>query len=359
MKKREQKRDLIRRRKFELFKRDPLAQEFDKLFRKSLRGALAPAEEDRSIELEKILPKKWACSLIPSRQNPSPEPFAWFEFHSGHNSIRDMREYIREDLLPYIKNLSQDPHFKKHNERYGWIFAGGIGGLDYEGTAYIPVPKGSIPILIDVGGITEKPKEDIAGQFWKIIKDEIRKRKQPRQKTPSPQIGDPQELAFLYNIKDDKFRQYLKWYDCHFIEKLTFREIALREFSEKKFPGRDINKLKGEAIGFRVGSDRAIGKISEETVEHGVKLIHHAVHRKPYPSKPRQHLPPFWCDIHQKNPCPKDCTNLKKWDADTKKRLRRPRKIYTSDVEHLPDPKEQAPPAKGKGASIREKTKYQ
>ena len=57
--------EVINRRKFELFKRDPLALELDLLFRKFQDGDHATnAEYERADNLEKrILPEKWNVAL--------------------------------------------------------------------------------------------------------------------------------------------------------------------------------------------------------------------------------------------------------------------------------------------------------
>ena len=174
---------------------------------------------------------------------PSTEPFHWLDFHSNHLSVIDLRKYIKEDLLPYIKDLLRhDPSLQEHFKKHGWIFAPDTGGYDYNGVVYPPIPPWSIPIIIDIGGLTTKSKEAVTKQVWNIVKKTIQERtqKNPKNRKRTAQIGDASGLDFIYRIKDKIFKQYLKWYDLHMWEDykqpngFNFRQIAFLDYAEKK-----------------------------------------------------------------------------------------------------------------------------
>lgn len=157
------KEEFIGDRRFELFKRDPLANKMESLFRniysdnnlptvekeKTLRAFdyfshsdnISDDEKDTlSHRLEKLckeLMKKWNCHFIPnwSSQHIPSEPFSWFIFSSGAFTVVNAEEFLEE------------------------------GDHDDRGNIYIPAPPGSIPIIVDVGGLTEKDKDKVTKEI--------------------------------------------------------------------------------------------------------------------------------------------------------------------------------------------------
>src|SRR3990172_11320714 len=94
----EQKLRVVRERKFELFKRDPLSIELDELFRKTRSSPDTKfIHSERLGEIEKLLQSKWNCylKLNSNHKIPSTEPFHWLDFHSNHLSVIDLRKYIK------------------------------------------------------------------------------------------------------------------------------------------------------------------------------------------------------------------------------------------------------------------------
>ena len=350
--KRNFKEEFIGDRRFELFKRDPLTIEMESFFRKSLLDNLSQTEKETlSSHVEKLwkeLMKKWNCYLIrnwgwkeiPDIIKPTgylnfirnwdgqSEPFACYTFSSGAFTVVDAREYIKE----FLEKLW--PEELEEVETKGWTFRYLDGGYDDRGNVYIPIPPGSIPLIIDAGGLTEKDKNKVTEEIWNIIKPEIKERRgKAKGQRSIPAVRDSKELGFITTLSDGDFAKYLKWYDLH-TQGYTFRKIAYYEYLEKNHPDiaeeakRKIEN-RTKTIKSRIGKERTIkGFIGEpikgeDNVEKGVKLIYQAIHRKPYPSKEKQ--TPFNCPEHG-NEYNEDCQHCKKWfkKFNTSKKLFNP-----------------------------------
>lgn len=319
-------------RRFELFKRDPLAQEMENLFRKSHSKTYPEKEKEkfhrRIEELWIELMQKWNCH-ISTKNNYSSKPFSWLEFSSGAFTITDATEYIRKLSAKIKIDLETGKQTRNHFERTGWIFYYLEGGHDDRGNIYIPIPPKALPIFLDIGGISEKDKTKVTEAVWNIVKTEIKKRKTDMkgQYRGCPAVRDPKELGFISNVTDDVFSKYLKWYDLY-ITGLPFRTIAAHEILDRECPSRaEEGKRKiadnTKTIKTRCGKSKTMRGVvamsvkGEDNVEKGIKLVYEAIHRKPYPSKKKQTS--YDCPEHGNN-CPKECGYLKKWFRNFNKR---------------------------------------
>lgn len=346
------KEEFIGNRRFELFKRDPLAQDMESLFRKS-HSVNLPVDEktklnNRIEELWKELMKKWNCHISPTNVI-SDEPFSWLSFSSGAFTVADATEYIKKLSAKIKKDLETRSQSRDHYKRTGWIFYYLNGGYDDRGNIYIPIPPISVPIIVDIGGLTEKDKVKVTEEIWNIVKPKI---KEKRAKTEGQwksisSVRDSHELGFLSAMTDGVFVKYLKWYDLHMggdyqIPKgLYFRTIAYHEFLERKHPDKseEAKKIIAErtkTIKTRSGKEKVIkGYIGqpvngEDHVEKAVKLIYQAIHRKPYPSKKKMSL--LNCPEHG-DKCPKECNFFKAWIHNFSKKNELFKPLVTTDKE--------------------------
>lgn len=392
--------EIISRRKSELIKRDPLATELDELARgikvdnisrRELKkrfphyAAIEIQEQGLTGILERELQRKWNVNLYPTGELDRNVPFSWLGIYPSHPAVSDARDYINKELLPAIRE--QLPYEQEHFGKHGWVFLPGQGGyvcsidekptaegLKWKGTIYIPIPRGCIPILIDPRGLTKKKsKETLNKQVWDIVNKTLQKRKPQTSKRVQPisQIGDRPELSFLYSTKlsDDVFQKHLKWYDYHTKKPigLPFRTIAVYEIMEKTSPEKfeeGKKKIEERTKIVKTGKEERVLKgvigqsvKGEDAVEKAVKTLYFAIHGKPYPSKIKQ--PSYSCSKHGPD-CPPSCENLKKWMKDFKKRnWKMPTLVSDKDVDTLPDPNGEQPPAKSKQRMLMDLQKYQ
>lgn len=339
----------IYRRKFELLKRDPLAQELDALYRRYRFGKLRLVERERIegklLELEQFIREKWNCSFIPNKNNRSPVPLPqflyWLVIDAGHPSVFDARGWIKDRIFYRLKNMGP---FEREllEKKQGWLFFPGTGAFempdegDRFGTPYIPVPPWSIPLLIDIGGLTDKDKTVLLEQVWAILKPTIgkRKAKSGRWKAP-PQIGDPPQLAFLYKLPENEFKDYLRWYDQHMQNtpgrpsEKRFRNIAASEFLKEYSPDKAdeaMEKIAQREKVIRLGSKQKVihGYIGEhlkkeDKIGHAVKVIYEAIYRQPYPVKKSRRQEKYNCPDHG-GQCPESCKYLEGYIRDFNRR---------------------------------------
>jgi hypothetical protein len=120
--------------------------------------------------------------------------------------------------------------------------------------------------------------------------------------------GEPDELSFLYHCKDKTFQNYLRWYDIHTNEKISFRLIAAMEKS--KSASQFLERIKKRK--FKWG----IPVKGEDNVQKGVKLVYKAIYRTEYsPKKIRPMIEEYNCPKHGMA-CPPGCKYGKDW-SDT------------------------------------------
>lgn len=364
--KRNLKDEIIGKRRFELFMRDPLRKDAASAFRRVFAPNLSEAEQiERRFQCTDLFNQikiKWNCSLsriggtgkniasgnkkifdygkarkkVPSKYwfnefadpnevEPDPDTIAKSDaciiFSSQAITVKEY-DYEPKKLRLAIRqhNDLMNPYTYRKLEDSGYIFYHGYGGYDDKGQYYIAAPKEHIVLGIDIGGLTEKDKTKVTEEIWNILKTEIKKRREEGQGR-LPALGDPKELGFIATIEDDVFNKYLKWYDLHMgndyhtPKGLPFRTIAYHEYLERKHPD------KAEEAKRKIETERKgiIGQSiqGEDNIEKGVKLIYQAIHRKEYPSKKRLGL--YKCPVHGKD-CPKNCSYLKDYMKDFNKK---------------------------------------
>jgi hypothetical protein len=121
---------------------------------------------------------------------------------------------------------------------------------------------------------------------------------------------EPKELNFLYHCHQDKFDNYVRWYDLHTQEKLGFRPIAAWDNTQKTNPKRAEQVLQ-QLINCKA---KCYGHIKgEDKVEKGIKLIYKAIHRDNYSAKAIEPvMKEYNCPHHGIN-CLTSCTYYQKW----------------------------------------------
>ena len=358
------KDEVIGKRRFELFMRDPLKKDMEIIFRSISLPNLTRDERNYRHNLIEdlflIINEKWNCRVFRYLDNEDiididtgklnfVDYISWDEledpsaigksnacylFSSRASTVLDYGnkvERIRKKVKRQLGNFSiRDEFISK-----GWIFNYPLGGYDEKDNVYIRVSPGRIPIGIDIGGLTEKDKEKVTEEIWNIIKSKIKERKAKGQKYISA-IRDPKELGFITSskVEDKDFEKYLKWYDlhmggdCNTPKGLPFRTIAAYEFLEKEYPdkaeeGKRKIAEKNKTIKSSSGREKTIKGVvgesarGEDNVEKRVKQIYQAIHRSPYPAKKKMDL--FNCPEHG-DKCPKECKYLKAKVKDFNKR---------------------------------------
>ena len=162
-----------------------------------------------------------------------------------------------------------------------------------------------IALVIDTSYLNKNDARKIKKLLWKTIEPYLEKgvSKAPRWEHP--------ECAFLYSLRrEDTFQNYLRWYDIHTKEKLSFRLIAHIDKIHKTDPGKAseiLEKLKSQKI--RWGNPIK----GEDKIEKGVKLIYKAIHGKKYSQKKIKPLiEEYNCPQHRSD-CPASCKYYKDW----------------------------------------------
>lgn len=334
--------EIISQRKFELIKRDPLAIELDELARGKRKTNITYRELHKRFPhydyieiqeqgltgiLEKELQRKWNVDCYPTGKLDKNIPFSWLGVYPTHPSVIDAREYINDSLLPAIKELF--PYEEKHFKKHGWIFLSGQGGyecasdeeptlqgLRWKGTFYIPIPEECIPILIDPGGLHKKKKEAVKELLWDIVEKIIQKRRPHKLKKwqPIQRTGDRPELGFICSTKEEKFKEYLRWYDARYKDRISCRLIAHIENIRKTNPmkaSETFEYCKKKKVKW------GIPQRGEDKIENGVNLIYKAIHREEHTQKSEEPLiediEDFKCEKHGQDYHP-SCPTCKAWE---------------------------------------------
>lgn len=171
-------------------------------------------------------------------------------------------------------------------------------------------------VYIDINcSVLDKADEGyIKDAVWAIVKSHIEREKpndtKKKERTMCKPSDDPPELAFVYHIRENTFRKYLRWYDIHMKDKLSFRLMAHMENIRK------VNPQGAEEFLMLITSKKLKwGKTvkGEDNIENGIKLIYAAIHRKPYGGKDICPLiEEYNCPHHGKN-CPPGCEYHNQW----------------------------------------------
>ena len=168
-------------------------------------------------------------------------------------------------------------------------------------------PEIFLPILIRTSRLNNSDAKKIKRLIWDIIKANLQK---GATKKPYDEYA---ELSFLYSLrKEDTFQKYLRWYDIHTQEKLSFRLIALIDNIYKTNPSQAseaLEKFKSKKV--QCGNPIK----GEDKVEKGIKSIYKAIHRTDYSKKKIEPLIEKYNCPQQQNRCPSTCDYSKKWIA--------------------------------------------
>jgi hypothetical protein len=163
---------------------------------------------------------------------------------------------------------------------------------------------GAINVEINLNLIDQNDAKAVKDAVWEIVKKQLKGRKKeiPR---------EPKELKFLYHCHQDKFDNYVRWYDLHIQEKLGFRSIAAWDNTQKTNPKRAEQVLeqlihhKAQCHGHIPGEDK---------IEKGVKKIYRAINRKNYSRKAIEPLfEKYNCPHHPRGNCSPSCTYYQDW----------------------------------------------
>lgn len=151
-------------------------------------------------------------------------------------------------------------------------------------------------IMIDLNLIDLNDARFVKQTVWSITKEYLAKRKKEGKKKRI--LDEPKELLFIYDCREQTFQNYLRWYDIHTQEKLSFRLIARIEQIRRKNIGEAKQFLeKVRTMRMKVGYPIK----GEDRVEKGVKLIWTAIHRESYTPNKVQPLMEDWnCPKHGK-----------------------------------------------------------
>ncbi len=170
-----------------------------------------------------------------------------------------------------------------------------------------------LTIQVDLDCITLNDSAFMRKAMWEIIKRNLMERRNAKRPVAKRSKGiilnDHAELDFVYTSKDDIFKNYLRWYDMHIREKLSFRLIALYEKTKPEQQSFLLECIKTQK------SRYGISIKGEDKIEKGIRLIYKAIHRANYSRNAvTPTLEVYDCPKHG-NQCPVSCTYYKEWLA--------------------------------------------
>lgn len=211
-----------------------------------------------------------------------------FDNYTTHNASI---HYPQLKWLPYPNDFHKEPTLADINE--------------FVTPGYHKGSEEWLPILINTSRLNKSDAKKIKRFLWEIIETRLQKGADKKPHFESP------DCAFLYRLrKEDTFQKYLKWYDIHTKEKLSFRLIAHIEKQGKQKGAELLETLKSKKV--RWGSPIK----GEDKIEKGVKLIYKAIHRTDYSRKKIEPvIEGYNCPTHQKNNCPASCNYHKEWSG--------------------------------------------
>lgn len=290
-------------RKKELIKRDPLFREVSETFQKirqsgerslSIEEAvrdicsnLKEAGGDYFAKYQAKYPDHRELELLAGSISAKWQVFLMFDFNSPDGILITPLGIYNETI--FVGNPSTDRHpemnwapYPNHLNREP-ITADIHTMLNqtYDGKR-----ERCFPILIYPDRINSNDAKGVKKHIWEIVKSHLQKGG-----TKKP-IAEYPECEPLYSVGEEKFQNYLRWYDLHMEENKDFRSITLLERKNKKKDN--------------------IKKYEEDRIRKGFKLIYQAIHRTSCPKKDilLENLETYTCALHQ-NDCPITCANLK------------------------------------------------
>lgn len=302
------------KRKKLLISRDPLA--------KDLLKKLDEYRPNKSASSEKViesmrqkLEDKWNVGILITA---AAKPFV-----SGLPIIKDQK---RDNCLSPVK-FSYDGI--EIQEMEPLIITNSICGNPvtafhtHPGAMFTECKTNELVLHVNPGILDNADEKTIKKALWNIIKKYI-----PKKKPVNKRI-DIEEISFIYDIREETFQKYLRWYDDHLNPNgYSYRAIALCEGIRLKYPEKyedaktiianttkEVRSIKGKRTLRGVVGEAVKG---EDAVENGVKIIYRAIHRKPCPSK-KTKQEKYNCPTHG-NECPRDCAYLASFEKDFSKR---------------------------------------
>jgi len=259
-----------------LIERDPLTKELlGKLMSYNPRTGKPTREETE--ELKQRIEKKWNVGIV---ETWAAQPHLW--------GLKP-EEVTEKPLLIF-------------NKTKGYPFSA-EGILPFNYLLPINPSEGKITVQIDLNIIDEQDCRVIRDAVWKVVKEHLKAKKE---KLPR----EPNELHFIYDIRQNTFDNYVTWYDLHTQEKLGFRAIAAWNNTKGTNPERATQVME-QLIHHKA---KCHGPISgEDNIEHGVKIIYKAIHRVKYSRKDIEPIiEEYNCRRHG-TVCPPLCTYSQKW----------------------------------------------
>jgi len=284
----------------ELIKRDPLYEKVNRIISKSI------AKKNDSIKGDSVtsFQFKWQCVI-------------WLTINkkiSKEDSIISSIFPVNDLWAVRFKGLPAKVEIPERQNGC-WV-------LPFVGVTGIPVLTPKLPIFINLSVVDKHDIDSIRNFVTKKINEAIdayRNDAIGNQYAKKRGVQIPEENLALYQqrylksiceMKKETFKEYLKWYDIHTKEKLSFRLIAHIDKISKTNPSKAseiLEKLKSKKI--RWGNPVR----GEDKIEKGVKLTYEAIHRKKYLKKQIEPLTEEYnCPQHKKD-CPTSCNYRKDW----------------------------------------------
>lgn len=316
---------MVRGRKEQLMRRDPLGRQLTSLYRE-LRHRCdqqPPPATDDLWEKCRVLQAKLAEKYDVRMQIIHPND--WREF-SGENFPEAWLEDQNWDLVTNDRGLdSEQPMVATTNMPLPFGLKAipefpipPLASGDRE--QLLPPPDGaepSVTFTVNLARVRTWDYERLASKF----KDTIRllRKMMPDDMKQRPSRDSKNQLAFVRTISEDKFQLYLRRYDLHMEQGLTFRQIAALEAMERNGQEPEANR-----VGKRLKPVRG-----EDSVEKSVKVIHRAIFRTLYSARrrrldaPARGARPFSCPDHPGGACNRNCGHLRAWHDEVRRTLPR------------------------------------
>lgn len=276
----------------ELMARDPLVLKYLNEFNEYMDRNPALKEGSHILDPPKAV-KKLGVKVFKKWNSPLLE------------GINNSEYFMVQKILPPIgklaawKQVVNSPNFPEH---------------PLQAYAFFKNP-GHLYIDINCSVLDKNDAKYVKSAVWELVRlliesKQVSVKGQEKNRIPTSPPDDPPELAPFYHMREDVFRNYLRWYDIHTKEKLGFRLMAVVEsIRQKNISGAE--ELLKRFIHARVKWGSPVK--GEDRIEKGVKLIHEAIHRKPYAQKEIESIiEEYNCPQHGNN-CKPTCIYYKAW----------------------------------------------
>jgi len=173
-----------------------------------------------------------------------------------------------------------------------------------------------LPIFINLSVIDNGDISLIRRIVGEIVKKRLKEFRNRTDKKPFPfrrgstAVFHDKDLMFLYHMKERTFEQYLRWYDIHSTEKLTFRSMAVIDREHKQNPSNAAQLLEHfRHTRIKWGQPQK----GEDNIEKGVKLLYQVIRREPYNQRTvTPIIQNYQCPDHG-NGCTPSCNYYQNW----------------------------------------------